>query len=345
MSSADVKAVAAAAGVSRGMRLRRGARRLPTLSPKARLLLAAGILVVAIACYLLLFIRGSFAFSFDRRLTMLGAMTIAAFTQGVGTVIFHTVTSNRILSPSIMGFDSLYTLMQTLMVFFFGGAALAQTEGIPKLLAQTALMVVFATILYRWLFSGRFGSLFLLLLVGVVFGMAFDSLSTFVQRLLDPTDYDLLSTRLFGRMSNVEAGYLPIAAGICVLVALFLWQRRHRLDTLLLGRETATNLGISYKRELTLMLIVIALLVALSTALVGPMTFFGFVVAILSYQFTGTHKHAYVMPMAFLVGLTTLVVGQFVLQHIFYASGMLSVIIEFGGGILFLILILRKGTL
>ena len=199
------------------------AGRVKRISPTVRLIIVGALTGLAVACFLLLFIRGGFWFSFERRATMLGAMIIAAFTQGVGTVVFHTVTNNRILTPSIMGFDSLYALMQTLTVFVFGGAVLAQTDGLPKLIVQTALMVVFATLLYRWLFSGRFGSLYLLLLVGVVFGLAFDSVSVFLQRLLNPTDYDLLSTRLFGRMSNVDATYLPLAFGVCLLVGVVLW--------------------------------------------------------------------------------------------------------------------------
>src|SRR5699024_2869362 len=182
-----------------------------------------------------------------------------------------TVTQNRILTPSIMGFDSMYVLMQTVLVAAFGASVLARTDGLGKLVVQTALMVVFATILYRWLFSGRFGSLYLLLLVGVVFGMAFDSLSTFMQRLLDPTDYDMLSVQLFGRLSTVDASYLPLAFAVCAATGLVFWRRRHVLDVLLLGRHTATSVGIDYKRELTLMLILIALLVALATALMGPM--------------------------------------------------------------------------
>ena len=93
------------------------------------------------------------------------------------------------------------------------------------------------------------------------------------------------------------------------------------------------------------MLILIAVMVAFSTALVGPMTFYGFIVALLAYQAAGTYRHAFVMPMAFLLGLLTLVAGQFVMQHVFSASGFLTVIIEFVGGIVFLILLLRKGTL
>lgn len=322
-----------------------GEKSRPRLSPGVRLAIVGVLTLLAVACYLFLFIRGSFDFSFPRRLTVLGAMVIAAFAHGMGTVVFHTVTNNRILTPSIIGFDSLYTLMQTLTVFFFGATAVANTEGIPKLIAQTTLMVVLATILYRWLFSGRFGSLFLMLLVGVVLGMAFDSLSTFVQRVLSPTEYDMLSVELMGRLSSVDSDYLPLAFGVCFVVGVVLWRRRHRLDALLLGRETATNIGVEYKRELTLMLVLIALLVAFATALAGPMTFFGFLVATLAYQIAGSYKHQYVMPMAFLLGVLTLAAGQFFMQHIFYAGGFLTVIIEFVGGILFLIMILRKGTL
>ncbi|GHD02307.1 iron chelate uptake ABC transporter family permease subunit [Zhihengliuella salsuginis] len=315
------------------------------LSPGARIAIAAGLVAAASACFLLLFIRGSFEFAFDRRLTMWGTMVVVAFTQGVGTVVFHTVTHNRILTPSIMGFDSIYTFMQTVLVAVFGGLFLADAEGIPMLLGQTAAMVVFATVLYRWLFSGKFGSLYILLLVGVVFGMAFDSISTFMQRLLNPTDYDMLSVELMGRMSAVDASYLPWAFAVCAGVGWVLWRRRYRLDVLLLGRDTAQGLGIDHKRELTLMLILIAVMVAFSTALAGPMTFFGFIVATLAYQVAGTHEHRFVLPMAFLLGLFTLVAGQFVLQHVFYAGGFLTVIIEFVGGALFLLILLRKGKM
>lgn len=327
------------------MLLREKPRTGQAFTPTARLAVVAAVLAVAMLGFLFLFIRGSADFALPRRANMLGAMVVAAFAHGVGTVVFHTVTANRILTPSIIGFDSLYTLMQTVMVFVFGGSVVANTEGIPKLLAQTVTMVAAATILYGWLFSGKLGSLFLMLLVGVVLGLAFDSISTFLQRLLSPTDYDMLSVELFGRLSSVGGEYLPLAFAVCAVVAVILWRRRHHLDALLLGREAATGIGISYKRELTLMLMLVAVLIAFSTALAGPMTFFGFIVATLAYQVTGSYRHRYVMPMAFLLGMLTLVLGQFVMQHIFAAGGFLTVIIEFTGGILFLIMILRKGTL
>ncbi|GGZ50901.1 hypothetical protein GCM10010387_51570 [Streptomyces inusitatus] len=311
----------------------------------ARLAIAGGLAAASALAFLFLFIEGSFEFAFERRLTMLGTMTVVAFAQAVGTVVFQTITHNRILTPSIMGFDSVYILMQTLLVAVFGGGVLAVTDGMPKLITQTLLMVGFTMLLFGWLFSGRKGSIHVLLLVGVVLGLAFRSLSDFLQRLLSPSEYDVLSARLFGRLSSAEPGYLPLAGAVCLIVGVVVWQRRYRLDTLLLGRDAATNLGVAHKRELTVMLLLISLLIAMSTALAGPMTFFGFVTAMLAYQMSGTHRHIVVLPMAFLIGLITLAGGQFVMEHVFYASGMLTVVIEFLGGAIFLAHLLRKGTL
>ncbi|MGW6600369.1 iron chelate uptake ABC transporter family permease subunit [Streptomyces sp. NPDC055036] len=319
-----------------------GRRKLP---PVARIAVATVLTATAALGYLFLFIEGSFDFAFERRLTIFWTMAVVAFCHAVGTVVFQTITHNRILTPSIMGFDAVYILTQTLMVAFFGGGVLAITDGMPKLVTQTLLMVGFTMLLFCRLFSGRNGSLHVLLLVGVVLGLAFRSLSDFLRRLLSPAEFDVLSARLFGRLTSAEPAYLPVATVVCVAVGIVVLQRCYRLDALLLGRDTATNLGISHKRELTVMLLMVSLLIAMATALAGPMAFFGFVTAILAHQMAGTHRHALVLPLAFLMGMLTLVGGQFVMEHVFYASGMLTVVIEFLGGAVFLLPLLRKGTL
>ncbi|MGW2090122.1 iron chelate uptake ABC transporter family permease subunit [Streptomyces sp. NPDC001880] len=315
------------------------------LPPAGRLTVAAALAAVSVSAFLFLFIEGSFGFALERRLTVFGTMAVVAFAQAVATVVFQTITHNRLLTPSVMGFDAVYILMQTLLVSVFGGSVLAATDGLPKLITQTLLMVGFTMLLFGWLFSGRRGSLHVLLLVGMALGLAFRGLSDFLQRLLSPAEHDILATRLSGRLSTAEAEYLPLAGVVCLVVGAVIWQRRYRLDTLLLGREAATNLGIDHKRELTVMLLLISVLIAMSTALAGPMTFFGFVTAMLAYQVAGTHRHLVVLPMAFLIGLITLAGGQFVMEHVFYASGMLTVVIDFLGGAIFLAHLLRKGTL
>lgn len=316
------------------------ARAASRFSPGRRLAVAGVLAVIAVLGYLGWNIRGNIDFALQLRGATAGAMLVAAFAQAVATVIFHTVTANRILSPSVMGFDSLFVLMQTVLVALFGGGVLAATDGVPRLIIQTLLMVGFATALYRWLFTSTGGGLYVTLLVGVVLGLAFDTVSTFLERLLHPTDYDLLSLELFGRLTSVDASQLPPAFVVCAVVGVVVWRRRHVLDALLLGRDLATSVGIDHRRELTVMLIIVAVLVSFSTALVGPLTFFGFLVATLAYQLAGTHRHGYVLPMAVLLGVLGLAGGQFVLQHLFYASGFLTVIIEFAGGIVFLAILI-----
>ncbi|WP_256335930.1 iron chelate uptake ABC transporter family permease subunit [Microbacterium sp. cf332] len=281
----------------------------------------------------------------DLRVTTVATVAVVACCQAVATVLFQTATGNRILTPSIMGFDALYVVMQTALVFFFGGAALAATDGLAKVALQSLLMVGFATLLYGWLFAGKRGNLHIMLLIGIVLGVGFSSLSTVMQRLLTPSDFDLLSARLFGNLSNSNPEYLPWAAGIVAIVSAVVWRRRRRLDVLSLGRDVSTNLGISYKREVTVLLILVAVLISVSTTLVGPMTFFGFIVATLSYQLAGSSRHAVILPFAALLGMATLLGGYFVLRHVFYAAGMLTVIIEFVGGLFFIVYLLRKGAL
>lgn len=310
-----------------------------------------GAVVVAGALGVLLFdlpmdpSRRGFWLALELRAITVATIALVAVCQAAATVLFHTATSNRILTPSIMGFDALYVVMQTALVFFFGGAALAATDGLLKVALQSLLMVGFATLLYGWLFAGRRGDLHIMLLIGIVLGVGFGSLSTVMQRLLTPSDFDLLSARLFGNMSNSNPEYLPWAGLLAVLVAVAVWRARYRLDVLALGRDTATSLGIAYKREVTLLLVLVAVLISISTTLVGPMTFFGFIVATLAYQLAGSARHAVVLPFAALLGMATLLVGYFVLRHVFYAAGMLTVIIEFAGGLFFIIHLLRKGAL
>ncbi|WP_245851951.1 iron chelate uptake ABC transporter family permease subunit [Mobilicoccus massiliensis] len=320
-------------------------RRDRAARPWLRILIAWSLAVAALSAYLFAFVVGPVEFAFSLRFPTAGAILVAAFTQALATVLFHTVTDNRILTPSIMGFDSLFVLLQTVLVTLFGGLVLTELEGIPMLLAQTAVMVLFAVLLYRWLFSGTFGSMHVLLLVGVVIGMAFRSASTFLERLLHPTDYDLLSVELFGRITDVDASYLPLAFAVCLVAGVVAWRRRHILDALLLGRDAALGIGIDHRREMTAALVLIAVLVSFSTALVGPLTFFGFVIATLAYQLTGTYRHAAVVPMATALGVIALAGGQFLLQHVFYAAGFLTTIIEFVGGICFLYLLLRRRSL
>ncbi|WP_314426612.1 iron chelate uptake ABC transporter family permease subunit [uncultured Microbacterium sp.] len=279
------------------------------------------------------------------RVTNVTVMAVVAIAQAVATVSFQTVTNNRIITPSIMGFESLYRVVQTGTVYLFGVAGLVAIQGVWQFGLQVLIMVGLAMALYGWLLSGRYANLHIMLLVGIIIGGGLGAISTFMQRLLTPSEFDVLAARLFGNISHADASYLPLAIPLCLSAAVLLWLRARRLNLLALGPDASRSLGLDHRRELHVVLFLVAVLMATSTALVGPMTFLGFLVATLAYQLADTYDHGLIFPVTVLTAFTILTAAYFVMKNIFYAQGMVSILIELVGGTVFLIVILRKGRL
>ncbi|WKD57091.1 Iron-uptake system permease protein FeuC [Corynebacterium capitovis DSM 44611] len=280
-----------------------------------------------------------------RRLNAVIAIAIVAACQSVATVAFQTVTNNRILTPSIMGFEALYVAIHTSTVFFFGAGGLNSSHTLGMYAFQLAVMVGTSLVLYSWLLSSSSQNLHAMLLVGIVIGGGLGSVSTFMQRMLTPSEFDVLTARLFGSVSNADAEYYPVAIPLVVVATALMFLNSRRLNVLALGRPVAVNLGVSHKAHSVYVLVLVAVLMAVSTALVGPMTFLGFLVATLTYQIAGTYDHRYLFPLAFVLCFAVLAGAYFVMSHVFYAHGVVSIIIELVGGITFLVVVLRKGRL
>lgn len=281
----------------------------------------------------------------ERRVVSVVVMLIVAICQAMATVAFQTVTNNRIITPSIMGFESLYRAVQTTSVYLFGLGGLIAFTGIWAFAFQAGIMMLLALGLYGWLLTGRYANLQVMLLVGIVIGGGLGAVASFMQRLLTPSEFDVLTARMFGSINNADVSYLPIAIPVVAGAGALLWLRARTLNTVSLGRDAAMNLGINHKRNLIIVLILCSALIATSTALVGPMTFLGFLVATLAYQLADTYDHRFIFPMSILAGFAVLSGAYFVMNHIFYAAGVVSIIIELVGGGLFLIVLLRKGSL
>ena len=274
------------------------------------------------------------------RLNKLISLILIAYTIAVSTILFQTVSNNRILTPSIMGFDQLYILIQTVIVYFIGTTHIPGVSEELQFIVVSLILILFSTVLFSWLFSGSIKGLHMTLLIGVVFGGLFFSLRMLMQLQLNPDE----AVNLTANFNRFNTGLIGISSIIVIVVSLIGWRMRYLFDVLSLGRDTAINLGVDYRKKVTRILIMISILVSISTALVGPVTFFGLLVASLAYQFAPNGKHITVLPVAVLLSIIFLVGGQFVLEQLFNMAGRLSFIIEFLGGLVFLTL-LMKGKL
>ncbi|WP_374717600.1 iron chelate uptake ABC transporter family permease subunit [Neobacillus sp.] len=302
------------------------------------------VLIAAGCCALYLFhdLNGSFDYALPRRVVKVVVMVITGFTIAYATVVFQTITHNRILTPSIMGLDALYLLLQTIIIFFLGSDHTIVMNKQLNFLISLVAMIVFALLLYRFLFKKGRQQIYFLLLVGIIVGTFFSSISKFFQVLIDPNEFQIVQDRMFASFNNINPDLVWLSLVIVGGAIIYAWRYITYLDVLSLGREVAINLGVPYDSIVRQMLIIVAIFISISTALVGPITFFGLIVANLSYQFFKTYKHRTLITGAIVLSIIALVGGQWVVERIFTFSTTLSVIINFVGGVYFIYLLLKE---
>nr|WP_317485590.1 iron chelate uptake ABC transporter family permease subunit [Exercitatus varius] len=305
-------------------------------------LMSLGILtLIAVGLYLFYHLPNRWEYALYHRSLSLLAIVITGVAIALATMIFQTVVNNRILTPSILGLDSLFLLIQTVIIFLFGSATLMSVNPLVLFLVSTASMVLFAVALYHFLFNKERQNIFFLLLVGIIFGTLFQSLTTFMEVLIDPNEFQIAQDIGFASFNRINIHILWLATAVLLAGVLITLRYLRYFDVLCLGRDAAINLGVPYQRLTKRLLILVAVLVSVSTALVGPLTFLGLLVMNLTFEFMPTHKHKILIPAAMLISVITLLVGQVLVSQVFTFNTTLSIIINFVGGVYFIYLLLR----
>lgn len=309
---------------------------------RTKLGILAVIAIILTGLFLVLNLTGNISYVLPRRFFKILAIMITGGAIAYATVVFQTVTNNRILTPSIIGLDSLYLLVQTLIVFALGSTFLTTMDPNVQFLLNVGLMVLFASLLFKFMFRGEGQNIYFFLLVGIILGTFFGSISTFMQVLIDPNEFLIVQDRMFASFNNVRTELLTLSIVLMVLTGIYASRYTKYLDALSLGKDQAVNLGIPYDKVVQRLLIVVSILIAISTALVGPITFLGLLVANVAYEFLKTYKHSILIAGSMLISIIALVGGQLIVERIFTFSTPLSVIINLVGGIYFLYLLLRE---
>ena len=287
----------------------------------------------------------NYRFNLSLRIPKVLGILIAGGTISVASILFQTITNNRIITPSIIGLDSLYTLVQTIVVFVFGSTSIFMVNKTVNFLTSGTLMVLLAMVLFKVVLESSKNNIFFLLLVGTVVGTLFRSMSSFMQVLIDPNEFDALQAKIIASFSLVNTEIIIVSIIILVILGLVLYKDFSKLDVMSLGREQAINLGVDYDRFSKKILIIVAILVSLSTALVGPITFLGIIVVNLTYEITKTYRHSVLLIVGTLISIIALVGGQLLVERVFTFNTTIGIIINFIGGLYFINLLLRESKI
>ena len=310
-----------------------------------KLIVIALIAIIIVAAFLFIGVKFHnhklLRYAMKLRIPKVIAMIITAFAIGAATIIFQSVINNTIVTPCLLGMNALYTLIHTSVVFVLGSGSILFTNDNLSFLVDLVLMGIIATVVYSWLFKMTGQNVLYVLLVGTVLTSFFSSIQSTLTRVMDPNEYDTLLTSLVASFSNINSEIIIFSVIILALIGVIFRKELALLDVITLGKEQAINLGVDYDRCIRRLLLAVTLCIAVATAMVGPISFLGLIIANISRQLLKTYRHTQLIAGAALMGVIALIGGQFIVERVFVYSIPISVFITVAGGIYFLYLILK----
>lgn len=312
-----------------------------------KLVILAVLMIVAAVLYMTIDVNFAnakfFQFSMKIRTPKLLAMLVAAFAIGSASIIFQSIINNTIVTPCLLGMNSLYTLLHTAVYFFFGSSSILAVNANAAFIVDLLLMVFAATFIYGYLFKKTNYNVLYVLLIGTVLSSFFGSIQSTMVRVMDPNEYDSLLLTLVAGFDNINGEIIGCCVLLLALLVVILRKDLALLDVITLGKDQATNLGVDYDKCIGRLLVGVTACIAVATAMVGPISFLGLIIANLGRQLMKTYRHTHLILVSAFIGMLTLVAGQCLVEHVFAYAIPVSVFITLGGGIYFLYLLLKKG--
>lgn len=281
-------------------------------------------------------------FSMKLRSPKLLVMLITAFAIAGASLVFQTIINNIIVTPCLLGMNALYSMIHTAVVFVAGSASILATNSNLAFAVDLILMGIVATVVYGYLFEKTHHNVLYILLIGTVLTSLFSSIQTTMTRIMDPNEYDSLLETLVASFENVNSEVIVASLVILAVVIFALRRELAMLDVIALGKDQAVNLGVDYDRSIRKLLLGVTLCIAVATAMVGPISFIGLIMANLSRQFLKTFRHSQLILGSTLFGMAILIGGELIVERVYHYAVPISVFIGVFGGIYFLYLLLTN---
>ncbi|MFV0364106.1 MAG: iron chelate uptake ABC transporter family permease subunit [Suipraeoptans sp.] len=316
------------------------------MKTKRKLIILSVIVVITVVLYLTIGLKlGNeklVRYALSLRIPKVIVMLIVAFCIGGASMVFQSIINNTIVTPCLLGMNSLYTLIHTAVVFSLGsGSILAYNQNV-SFVVDLALMAIIATFIYSYLFKKTKYNILYVLLIGTVMSSLFSSIQNTMIRVMDPNEYDALLVSLVASFSNINTEIIAVSVVVIIAVIIVLRKELKLLNVITLGKDQAINLGVDYDKTIRKLLLGVVIFIAVATAMVGPISFLGLIIANLARQLLKTYKHSYLILGSVLFGMVVLIGGQLIVERIFVYSVPISVFITVSGGIYFLYLLMAQ---
>ncbi|MDL4860824.1 iron chelate uptake ABC transporter family permease subunit [Halomonas elongata] len=304
-----------------------------------------GVLVILAAIFVLVNSGLDLDYIIPKRLSRLAAMLIGGVCVALSSIMFQTIAGNRILTPAIMGYEAVYLLLQSLLILTMGVSSLVVLGKNANYFISILLMLVYSWAIHRWLFRQGKNNVFFLLLVGLVLTMVISTFTQFIQLRISPGEFAIFQGFAQLSFERVEPERLLYSAILVAVVCVVGRKDLPVLDVIALGRDQAISLGVDYQAKVKLYLALIAVLVAVSTSLIGPTAFMGIFVANITYALARSPRHRVLLPMGCAIATGMFIIAQLMVEHVFNYKTTIGILINLVCGTYFLMLMVRtRGT-
>ena len=244
------------------------------------------------------------------------AILVGTALATAGTIL-QGVTKNDLADSGILGINSGAALFVVVYIYLMNGNVY---DGMSNLTIFTMPVVALcgavfgAFLIYALAWKNGINSS-RLLLIGIGINTAFTSILTIFQLRFTTQEFNRVMAWTSGSIWGASWKYvLAVLPFILIFMALTIYKSRY-LDTLNLGDEVATGLGIEVEKERRKLIIYAVILAGVATSVAGSIGFLGLVAPHIGRKLVGP-KHKKLILTASLIGILILLVSDTISRNL-----------------------------
>lgn len=229
-------------------------------------------------------------------------------------LMLQTAFRNPLAGPDVFGISSGAGLGVALVMLLLGGTvstSIFTVSGFLAILTAAFVGAIAVTALILFL-STMVRNSVLLLIVGIMVGYVSSSAVSLLNFFASEEGVKSYMVWGMGNFGGVSMNHIPLFSILCLIgiIASFLLVKP--LNILLLGPQYAESLGISTRQIRNILLVVVGLLTAITTAFCGPISFIGLAIPHIARLLFRTENHQILLPGTVLSGAVIALLCNFI---------------------------------
>ena len=229
-------------------------------------------------------------------------------------LVLQTAFRNPLAGPDVFGISSGAGLGVALVMLLLGGTvstSMFTVSGFLAILTAAFVGAIVVTALIL-LLSTMVRNSVLLLIVGIMVGYVSSSAVSLLNFFASEEGVKSYMVWGMGNFGGVSMSHIPLFSILCLMGIGVSFLLIKPLNILLLGSQYAESLGISTRQLRNILLVVVGLLTAITTAFCGPISFIGLAIPHIARLLFRTENHQLLLPGTVLSGAAIALLCNFI---------------------------------